>query len=158
MASRHAEEMRHESGGLPNRLLVGVFVALVMASCSSGAKTPQLSSQDKLTVAELRNGIVTALTYYTDGDTFEGFSPDVAKQIEPSLGWTADFAAPSTTTIITKATTKDQVLLVEQSVDGGFFCVADDESQKASAKKVRGPAPSFAHVDTVAGCLTQPPV
>jgi hypothetical protein len=76
---------------------------------------------------DLRNALVAALTMYTDGETFVGFTPEVAASIEPSLTYNA---APSARVdeISIRDATRSTIVLATMIVDGDVFCIAEDEA------------------------------
>jgi hypothetical protein len=75
---------------------------------------------------ELRNALVAALTYYTDGATFVGFDPKTAGSIEPSLVFNASVSRPGEVSI--REVTRSTILLTTTSSDGLAWCIADDQS------------------------------
>lgn len=77
--------------------------------------------------AALRNALVAALTYYTDGVTFVGFDPKTAGTIEPSLVFN-DSPVSREGEISIREVTRSTILLTTQSSDGLLWCIADDQS------------------------------
>lgn len=73
--------------------------------------------------ASLRNTLVAALTYFTDGATFEGFDPAKATSIEPTVAFNSESAAIEGEVSIRDVTTQT-LLLVTKSSDGNVFCIA----------------------------------
>lgn len=85
------------------------------------------SAADQRAETDLRNALVAALTYYTDGATFVGLTPKVAARIEPSLTYhTSTSAIPGEISIRDVSATT--VLLVTAAQDGSVWCIANDAS------------------------------
>lgn len=81
---------------------------------------------DRAAQADLRNALVAAKTHYTDGSTYAGFDPEVAKFIEPSLTWYANTSAIPGGISINLAT-DDDVVLSTKSESGQAFCIAEHD-------------------------------
>jgi hypothetical protein len=91
----------------------------------------QTVAHDRAAQADLRNALVAAKTHYTDGSTYAGFDPEVAKFIEPSLVWYANTSAGPGVISINVAT-DDDVVLSTKSASGQAFCIAElDEGPDA---------------------------
>ncbi len=75
---------------------------------------------------DLRNAFVAALTYYTDGSTFVGFTPTVAASLEPSLTYNAGSEAV-TDEISIRDVQKDAFVLVTRAKDGTVWCIAQQD-------------------------------
>lgn len=66
-----------------------------------------------------------AKTFFTDGDTYEGWAPETAASIEPSLLWFGNGPAiPEAVTI--NLATGYRVVMSTLSNSGQVFCIADD--------------------------------
>ena len=85
------------------------------------------SSSGALAKRDLRNALVAALTHYTDGATYEGFTPAVAESIEPSLTYNTSSTAISGEVSI-RDVSASTVLLVTAAHDGSVWCIADDQT------------------------------
>ena len=81
---------------------------------------------DRYVQSDLRNALVAARTYFTDGGTYTGFDPKSALKYEPSLTYDTATTA-STTSISIRDVSDTSVLLVEKSTSGAVYCIADRE-------------------------------
>ncbi len=75
----------------------------------------------------LRNAFVAALTFYTDGATFVGFTPAVASTIEPSLTYNAAMETAAGEISI-RDVRKDSLVLVTRAKDGSVWCIAEQDA------------------------------
>jgi len=82
---------------------------------------------DRNVQSDLRNALVAAKTYYTDGATYLGFTPKIASSIEPSLSFN-DALTADVGEVNIRAVSASTVLLVEKSKSGAVYCIADDAS------------------------------
>jgi hypothetical protein len=95
-----------------------------LGSTSVGGFQPgEPSLADRRAQSDLRNAYVAAKTYYTDGNSFEGFTPAVASSIEPSLDWQADLTTPGKVSI--REVGADHILLVTATPVNDAFCIAE---------------------------------
>lgn len=92
------------------------------APSDSPSASPPLEAQ-----SSLRNALVAALTYYTDGATFVGFDPKTAVSIEPSLVFNSSPISHEGE-ISVREVTRSTILLTTLSSDGMAWCIADDQS------------------------------
>ncbi len=72
--------------------------------------------------------MAAALTFYTDGGTFAGFSPATAVKIEPSIAWAGDAKATRPGTMYIDRAEKGIVIMTSRSASGAVFCITDDSS------------------------------
>jgi hypothetical protein len=129
------------------KLVTGLLASLALSACSSSGGSSGLTDQDKLAQAELRNAVASAKTFFTDADTYDGFSPSEGSSIEPSLQW-AGPGDPSPGTVAIVSAAGDTLLLVDRSASGGYFCATD----QSGGTKLGGPADSYSAVDTPEEC------
>lgn len=91
---------------------------LALPRSSDGAHQAQM---------DLRNSLVAALTYYTDGATFVGFTPAVAASLEPGL--TFNIASEAVTDEISiRDVRKGAIALVTRASDGIVWCIAQQDA------------------------------
>ncbi len=88
-----------------------------------GSISLEPSLDDRRAQSDLRNAYVAAKTYFTDSDSFEGFTPAVASSIEPSLDWQADLTTPGKVSI--REVGADHILLVTATPANDAFCIAE---------------------------------
>jgi hypothetical protein len=82
-------------------------------------------AQDRAAQSNLRNALAAAKTFFTDGETYDGWKPETAEPIEPSLLWFENGPAiPGAVTI--NLATGYRVVMSTLSNSGQVFCIADD--------------------------------
>ncbi|MEX1046168.1 MAG: hypothetical protein WD757_06785 [Actinomycetota bacterium] len=81
---------------------------------------------DRGAQSNLRNAMAAAKTYFTDGDTYTGFDPEVASKIEPSLNWVGNDPAGSGNVVSINLAEGDYVVMSTRAPSGHTFCIADD--------------------------------
>lgn len=128
-------------------LVVGILVAIALPTFL-GARA---RARDKAAESTLRNGFVAGKVFFTDGDTYSGFTPKIARQIEPSLGWVAGGPPSGPNEVSIVLAKRWELLLVSRSEGGRFFCIGADETNTSSTTGY-GEGPTFASVDTPAEC------
>ncbi len=125
-------------------LIIGILIAIALPTFL-GARG---RAQDRAAQSDLRNGIAAAKVWFTDGDTYVGFTDVTAEVIEPSLTW----AAAATTTVGTVAisgATVSAILLQNESASGEAFCIADTATGVMYGKVAAGA--NFANVAACTG-------
>ncbi|MFN2613379.1 MAG: prepilin-type N-terminal cleavage/methylation domain-containing protein [Actinomycetota bacterium] len=133
-------------------LIIAILIAIAIPTFL-GART---KAQDRAAEADLRQGLLTAKTYYTDNESFldvSAASPTIAttatqySTLEPSLSWEGVAAAPSANTKVdVEVATATAVTLVKKSKSGTWFCIADSTSGPTTFGK------STTSGDFTAGC------
>lgn len=73
----------------------------------------------------LRNALTAAKVFFTDGDTYEGLTPEKASAIEPSVTFNTSAVAIEGEVSI-RDVSADAVLLVTKASGGKVFCLAED--------------------------------
>ena len=117
-------------------LIIGILIAIALPTFLGARQR----AQNRAAQSNLRNALAAAKTFYTDGDTYVGFTETVAEGIEPSLDFEPD--AVSTPDIVRiNGVTADVVEMSTQSASNDFFCIADDTSG--------APGTTFGNVDAV---------
>lgn len=125
-------------------ILIGVLVAIALPTFL-GARA---RANDKAAEYLLRNALAAAKVHFTDGDTYAGFDPDVAREIEPSLNWIGSGAPAGPTTVAIVEVGSMDLLLVSRSEEGTFFCIYDD----ALHGTTYGQGPTYASADSAGEC------
>lgn len=87
------------------------------------ASHPIGAAEDVSAQSTLTEAIGGAQSYYAENGTFEGYSPDVAAEFEPSIVYTA--GAPATG-MVSMTVTPTSVVLVTLVERGGYLCAAAD--------------------------------
>ena len=82
-------------------LVIGILIAIALPTFLGARER----AQNRAAQSNLRNGIAAAKVYFTDGDTYVGFTETDGEALEPSLTWNDAAAAAdipvNTTGIIT---------------------------------------------------------
>jgi type IV pilus assembly protein PilA len=123
-------------------LIIGILIAIALPTFL-GARS---RAQDRAAQSSLRNGLVSAKTFFTDADTYTGFdAAGVATGIEPSLDWVATVAATAAAsggkTVDIAVDAANVLQLVAYSDSGTYFGIADQAT---------GPGTTFCHGDATA--------
>jgi len=117
-------------------LIIGILIAIALPTFLGARER----AQNRAAQSNLRNALAAAKTFYTDGDTYVGFTETVAEGIEPSLDFEPD-AASTPDIVRINGVTADVVEMSTQSASNDFFCIADDTSG--------APGTTFGNVDAV---------
>ena len=130
-------------------LIIGILIAVALP-IMLGARS---RAQDRQAHSDLRNGVATAKIWYTDSETFTGFTGGVAgtaEALEPNLDWggPGDPGATGQVSIVVAA--GHDLLIVRRSDSGRYFCLSD---QFAAPGFSRGGGATFADVDSHAECV-----
>ncbi len=107
-------------------LIIGILIAIALPTFL-GART---RAQDRAAQSNLRNAIAAADTFFTDGDTYLGFTASAAGSIEPSLTWDdgASAVGQSLDTVYIGGATATDIALNAISASGSVFCIAKNVS------------------------------
>jgi type IV pilus assembly protein PilA len=100
-------------------LLVVVLVAIAFPTFL-GARD---RAQDKAAESNIRNAVAAAKTYYTDSNSYAGFSWINGEQIEPALTWN-DSPVALTDQVSVRGVSQQSIVLVTKSESGHVFCFA----------------------------------
>jgi len=108
-------------------MVVVLIIAILIAIAIPTFLGLRERAQDRAAQSNLRNAMTAAKAYFTDGETYVGFSAEAAA-IEPSLTWNT--AAVSTqNTVSIRDQGANTVTLSTLSTSGAFFCLADVNGQ-----------------------------
>ena len=128
-------------------LIIGILIAIALPTFL-GART---RAQDRAAESNLRNALVSAKTFFTDGDTYTGFNAAAGTSIEPSLTWVDGGAAPfaiGTVSVANVSAAGDNLTMDATSASGTTFCIADNAAAGAPSGTVRG----IGYANTFAAC------
>jgi type IV pilus assembly protein PilA len=107
-------------------MVVVLIIAILIAIAIPTFLGLRERAQNRAAQSNLRNGLTAAKAFYTDGETYTGFTAAVGEDIEPSLTWN-DAAPPATQGVVSvRVAAANTVLLATQSASGTFFCIADN--------------------------------
>ncbi len=132
-------------------LIIGILIAIALPTFLGARQR----AQDKAAQSNLRNGMAAAKTWYTDSETYVGFTggAGTAEAIEPSLVWVvAGDPLVGEVAVGGEAPTATSIMLVAESGSGSFYCVKDVTSPAASAGTFYGTGAAYANVDTFVEC------
>jgi type IV pilus assembly protein PilA len=132
-------------------MVVVLIIAILIAIAIPTFLGLRARAQDRAAQSDLRNGLTAAKTFYTDNETYVGFTAAAAGAIEPSLTWNAGATVKGQVSIHLDADT-DDVLLVGQSLSDKFFCIGDNDGQTVTGQGTAAEA----DVATVAACAAAP--
>jgi type IV pilus assembly protein PilA len=109
-------------------LIIGILVAIALPTFL-GARN---RAQDKAAESDLRNGFAAAKVFFTDGDTYFGFTQGQAQSVEPNLNWVnVPGTAPTGTQVNIEVagplvgTNPSTLELSRVSQSGTYFCIVD---------------------------------
>jgi len=111
-------------------LIIGILIAIALPTFLGARRR----AQDRAAQSDLRNALAAAKVFFTDDDTYTGFTAVEGEEIEPSLDWTTGVGDDSV--LITQAA-GGEVTLQADSESGDVFCIADS-STVGAAGTVRG--------------------
>lgn len=127
-------------------LIVAILIAIGIPTFL-GART---KGQDRAAQVDLRQGLLTAKSYYTDNESFvaadQAATVTAYEALEPTLDM--DVIANADKDTVGLLATADNILFAKQSSSGTFWGIAETES--GGTTFCTGAA--LANVDTVAEC------
>jgi type IV pilus assembly protein PilA len=124
-------------------LIIGILVAIALPTFLGARQR----AENRAAQSNLRNGIAAAKTFFTDKDTYTGFTVAQGLLVEPSLAWTAA-GTPTANQVVIQIVGAATVELTALSASGTFFCIADTSTSGTTF----GKNTVYASVDTVAEC------
>ena len=101
-------------------LIIGILIAIALPTFL-GARG---KSEDRAAQSDLRNALAAAKVYFTDNDTYAGFTAAKGAANEPSLTW-VDGAAAATKSVYVEDVSATGVVLVRHSDTGTYFGISD---------------------------------
>jgi type IV pilus assembly protein PilA len=139
-------------------MVVVLIIAILIAIAIPTFLGMRRRAQDRAAQSDLRNGLTAAKAFYTDDDTYTGFTPGAtgtAEAAEPSLDWLATAPVDQRDVQIDEAT-GNVVHLISRSNSGSFFCVRDSGGNTTFGPDPAGaPATLIGGVDEAADCNFQ---
>jgi type IV pilus assembly protein PilA len=103
-------------------MVVVLIIAILIAIAIPTFLGLRERAQDRAAQAELRDGLTAAKAFYTDDESYDGFTDDTAEEIEPSLNWAGGEPAIETAE-------DDEVRLTRASESETVFCIEDVNGQ-----------------------------
>ena len=103
-------------------MVVVLIIAILIAIAIPTFLGLRRRAQDRAAQSDLRNAMTAAKAFYTDDESYTGFTAVEGEDIEPSLNW--DTAADQDYVDIVAVNDQDATFSRE-SASGDFFCIAD---------------------------------
>jgi type IV pilus assembly protein PilA len=126
----HKRLGRKEEGfTLIELMVVVLIIAILIAIAVPTFLGARERAQDRAAQSNLRNALVAAKTFYTDGETYAAAAADL-EAIEPNLDF--DAMANASTDVIGFTGTSSNIVMALQSESGTWYCVAEDETSGTS--------------------------
>ena len=129
---KRIREMKDEDGfTLIELMVVVLIIAILIAIAIPTFLGLRARAQDRSAQSDLRNALTAAKAYYTDSDSYTGFTADNpanandGEGIEPALTWNTAAAAVEGAVSV-RGVTDTTVALATRSASGNVFCIADD--------------------------------
>ncbi len=133
---------------LPELMIVVLIIGILIAIGLPTFLGAHQRAEDRGAQTDLRSGLVSALTYYTQSGSFTGFDVTAAQAAENSLSWVGG-GAPLTSQISIVVASGSDLNLATLSKSGTYFCLAQQAGAPATD---RGRSSTFTAIDTVAEC------
>ena len=125
-------------------MIIGILLAIALPTYLGARER----TQDRAAQTELRNGLVGALTYYTDSRTYTGFGAAEGSAEIPQVDWVAP-GPPGPNQVAIEVASDDELLLVVLSRTGTFWCLAQVPGSPLTS---RGGSTIYADVNTTSEC------
>ena len=110
-------------------LIIGILIAIAVPTFLSA----QNNAKKKAAESNAREALSAVKTLYTDQQTYTGTDQSALKNTEPSLGWMATAAAPSTgpSQVSWSVASASEMDLAVKSKNGNCYYVKDDVASPA---------------------------
>lgn len=124
-------------------LIIAILIAIAIPTFL-GART---KSQERAAQVVLRQGLLTAKSFYTDTQSYAATAAQLAA-LEPTISFDATIANASAT-VVGFTGTATTVVMEKQAVSGNWFCIADSTATGTTY----GSGAAKTDVDTVGECI-----
>jgi type IV pilus assembly protein PilA len=105
-------------------MVVVLIIAILIAIAIPTFLGLRQRAQDRSAQSDLRNALTAAKAFYTDNETYTGFTVAVAEAAEPSLDFDSNGTVANAQVEINVATGQD-VVMQTISDSGQQFCITD---------------------------------
>ncbi len=126
-------------------LIIGILIAIALPTFLGARQR----AEDRAAQSNLRTALAAAMTHWAQAGDYNGFDSTVAEGAEPSLDWQDADTTPVGNQITIQVATGGQLLLVDHSDSGVFFCLAQQANSPVYDK---GNGATFVAVDTTPEC------
>jgi type IV pilus assembly protein PilA len=107
-------------------MVVVLIIAILIAIAIPTFLGMRRRAQDRAAQSDLRNGYTSAKAFFTDDETYTGFTAAVALVGEPSLAWVDGAPAANSRQVgIDDGTGTTTVRLIRHSQSGTYFCIQE---------------------------------
>jgi type IV pilus assembly protein PilA len=106
-------------------MVVVLIIAILIAIAIPTFLGMRRRAQDRAAQSDLRNGYTAAKAYFTDGETYDGFTAAVALESEPSLAFVDGDPAVDTRQVGIRDADGTTVRLLRFSQSGTVFCIQE---------------------------------
>lgn len=121
--AERAAELREGSPTAPAGVTAGGPIEVAEPTGSSGAPAGPIGQANDLQAqSTLNNAIRVAQVYAAENGSFQGLTPEVAAEFDPSIVYTEGVPVPSMVAMVVTPTTVVLVTVVDGG--GGYLCVA----------------------------------
>jgi type IV pilus assembly protein PilA len=106
-------------------LIIGILIAIALPTFLGARQR----AQDRGAQSDLRNAIAAAKTWFSDDDTYTGFTVTEAENLEPSIDFVdsiGELASNDGSRVAIVQANANELLLVAQSATGRYFGISDD--------------------------------
>jgi len=128
-------------------LIIGILIAIALPTFLGARER----AQNRAAQSDLRNGMAAAKVWYTDNESYDGFTVAAAQAIEPSLTWAVALTTVQGTVAIDVA--GQTALLQTQAASGDGFCITDTATGPGTRTGSNTDGGDFA---TAAACAAAP--
>ncbi len=135
------KRMRDDRGfTLIELMVVVLIIAILIAIAIPTFLGLRARAQDRAAQSNLRNGLTTAKAFYTDGETYTGFTAasGAPQAIEPSLTW-VDGVPANVGEVGIAPPADQQVMMRAVSASGESFCIADSSQGPGTVRGIGVP-------------------
>jgi type IV pilus assembly protein PilA len=124
---KRIREMKDEDGfTLIELMVVVLIIAILIAIAIPTFLGLRERAQNRSAQSDLRNALTAAKAFYTDNDTYTGFTATEGDDIEPALSWN-EAGTATEGAVSVRGVGADTVLLVTLSASGERYCMGDDD-------------------------------
>jgi type IV pilus assembly protein PilA len=127
------KRMRDDRGfTLIELMVVVLIIAILIAIAIPTFLGLRRRAQDRAAQSNLRNALTAGKAFFTDDETYAGFTAAQGEVIEPSLEWMGPGSTgPVSGLVSIRVADAEYLLLTAYSASGTYFCIEDDNLDDA---------------------------